>query len=1607
MNTVNTAVNVELRAFLTELASKGVRLHAADGVLRCEAPRGTLCAKSRAELSSRKQEILAFLQEAERQAADESLLTQLEPTAPGVPVPLSFAQQRLWVQTQLDDESSAYNMRIALRVCGELDVGALEHAVAELVSRHAVLRTSFAVHDDQPVQVLAEAVDAPVVKIDLREAGEPQQELEALMAQATQTPFDLSRAPLLRVVLVRLDAREHVLLVTLSHLVGDGTSLTILAAEIGELYAAQVEQRVANLPELALQYADFSRWQRQTLDDERLTQLRAHWVEKLRGAPPLLELPTDRARSASTDRRGEEETFLLDPALSDELRALARAHGTTLFMTMLTGFAVLMARYSNQEDLVIGCPISQRSHPELEPLIGMFVNSLAMRIRVDGNPTFQELLERVREVATDAYANQELPLDQLVEALQPERVSTHHPVFQVMFIHDNAPVKIPDFGGLRFEILEHRSFDAKFDLMLSMTELPEGIRGKWEYRRDLFDSQTIRRATQHLRIVLEAMALEPRQRVMQAPLLTGAERQRSLDVWSKGPSVPVDPRSVLECFREQVERNGAGEALRWGGESWTYARLDQRVEQLAHQLRESGVRPGQAVAVMLPRSPDMLASLLAVHAVGGAYVPLDPRYPSGRLSFMIEDADVVAAVTTKGLAAALPALPEAIVLTDVDGVSDPGARVELRCSPDDAAYLMYTSGSTGTPKAVVVTHRGLSNYLSWAARAYGISQGTRAAVSTSVAFDATITTMFGPLIAGGTVILLPEEGETEALAQLMQSDEGVELLKLTPAHIDALRALTAGGVRRGRVRTIVVGGEQLLGEQVAWCQTVAPQARVINEYGPTETVVGCCVHEIGAGATPPKLVAIGRPIANTELYVLNAWLEPMPVGVPGELYIGGAGVARGYHGRPELTSARFVDNPYCIDTAARLYRTGDRVMWQADGSLRFLGRVDAQVKVRGFRIELGEIDAALARHPGVRQSVVVVRAGAGDRQQLVAYVVTGAPSPSVDELREHLADWLPEHMIPSAIVLMSELPLTPNGKIDRAALPDPEAVAAESDDEQRAMTELEQQLAELWAGVLGREQVGVDDNFFHLGGDSILGIQLVARAREQGIQFAPRHLFENQTIAQLGRVVTCDRPAATLSEAASAGPQPLTPIQAWFFEQQLPAEHHFNQSIIVETPVDCDLRALGRALQAVVDHHDALRSRFERVAGEVRVTVAPREFLGLMQVDLSQLDAHERSEALASVAAQAQTKLDLVSGPVFAPTFVWMGPGESPRLVLSAHHLVADGVSWRIIVEDLIRAYAATNAGRDIALPGKTSSYGEWAQQLVTWAASDRLAEQAAFWIGDSERPSAQLRLDHPYTDDAQLVAHTQQLRRTLDAEQTEALQLRVASVYNADVQDALVTALLSSLAESGEAGLLRVDLESHGREDLFSGVDVSRTVGWFTSLYPLAFELEQLDDHARMLMVVKDTLRAVPNRGIGYGVMRYLGPDEPLRARLAEVPGAAVSFNYFGRLDAAPPEVDGFALAREACEPQRSPLGRRRYALEVNAAIRGGELELTWGYSSRLFERETVEAIAARFVDALGDLAATGETATTTRYTPSDFPDVQLSQDDLDQLLADIDITS
>lgn len=1070
-------------------------------------------------------ELAAAVEQEKKFGSSPAQLSPIETVDRAGELSLSFAQERLWFLQQMEPASSAYNLFTGIRMHGRLDVAALEWTLQEIVRRHEILRMTFETVDGHPRQRINPAFtfSLPVTDLSAWEDDERAAEVERVATDTARTPFDLVRGPLLRAKLLKLGDEEHVLLLTMHHIISDGWSNTVLVREVTALYEAFGAGLPSPLPELSVQYADYATWQRNWLRGEVLESQLAYWRQQLAGAPPL-ELPTDRPRPTVQTFNGAALPFELSQDLSEALGALSRRTGTTLYMTLLAAFALLLSRYSGQTDVVLGGDTANRTRVETEGLIGFFVNMLVLRIPLEGNPRFTELLRRVRDITLEAYAHQELPFEKLVEELHVTRELSRNPLFQVLFTLQNASRYQLDAPGLWLEPVFAGGRPAKFDLTLFMMESKEGLRGVFEYNTDLFDQATVQRMAGHFETLLTTLVDDPQQRVSALRLLTGDERRMLLSDWAE------TGRSVLdvECAHQMFERQAAilpeAMAVQCGSTTLTYGELNQRSDQLANYLRSIGVGPDVPVALCLGRSAAMVVALLGVLKAGAAYVPLDPDEPLERLAMIFEETKTPVVLTESLLADRLPQHSGQVLCLDSDWdmVAACDSHTGNSAHADNLAYVIYTSGSTGRPKGVMVTHRGLVNYLNWSTEAYRVAEGRGAPVHSPLSFDLTVTSLLSPLCAGRAVTLLADEIAGVGLAESLRTESGYSLIKITPAHL-ALLANSIPDNATGWTNAIVIGGEMLTAEALAPWRSKLPRTRLINEYGPTETVVGCCVYEITAEtAISDGAVPIGRPITNTRIYVLDDRLEPSPIGIAGELYIGGFGLARGYLDRPDLTAESFVPDPFSQEPGARLYRTGDLARYLPDGNFDFLGRRDQQVKLRGYRIELEEIENILSRHHTVREAVVVVREDVVGDKRLVAYIVADDEEVcSASGLRDYLRERLPDYMTPSAFVFLEALPLTANGKIDRRALPSPDGARLEGETDYVApRTPLEEVLAGIWAELLSIERIGVHDNFFSLGGHSLLITQLLARLLTMFKTELPLiAVFQSPTIAQFAEAL--------------------------------------------------------------------------------------------------------------------------------------------------------------------------------------------------------------------------------------------------------------------------------------------------------------------------------------------------------------------------------------------------------------------------------------------------------------------------------------------------------
>lgn len=1508
----------------------------------------------------------------------EEELPEIQRAERGKEAPLSYSQRRLWFLDQLDPGSVSYTVPNTVEFRGDLDVGKLEAALCEIVRRHESLRTTFLSSEGVPFQIIhePESVSIPVVDLSAWPLADSQPKARELAREQSRKSWDLQHGPLLRVQLIRLSKEHHLLILTMHHIITDGHSMAVFAREIGVLYRAFSNGRVSPLSLPPIQYADFARWQHDWLKGKLLETQLDYWRKQLDDLPEL-EVPTDFPRPRTQRHRGDRELFTLSSETSVDLDALGRVLGATPFMVLLAGFETFLSISTNQKDVFVGTPAANRNRPELETVMGFFVNTLVMRTNLDGDPTFRDVVERTRKVCLETYDHQDVPFDMLVDTLQTVRDLSRHPLFQIMFVHQEGGqgVSLP---GVSFRQQSSEAETSNFDLLLVTAEGEHGYECKLQYNTDLYTKATALRLAGRLEHFYQIFAAHPDLPLSQIAPCTDQEQQQILD-WSRGPQLSIHASCVQDWLQAHARTAPDHLAAESVDSQLTYGELDRLSDVFAAHLRALSVGPDIIVGLCVDKSPEMLIGMFGILKAGGAFLPIDPDYPDERITLMLEEASSPVIVTQDQFIDRLfSLLGEQRITVSLDDraswISDPPELSGPVGTPANIAYVIFTSGSTGRPKGVLVEHRNVTAIIEAQLQIFKLNASSRVMQMLSLSFDAALGEIFRAIAAGATLVLAARHDlmPGPSLIEILRN-RGITAAAFPPAVLGALPEEAPRQIPA--LKTLVMGGEACP-PQVA--RNWGESRLLINGYGPTETTIGAT---LGTGWNLDEKPPLGRPLANVCVYVLNDQLQPLPVGVPGELYIGGVGVTRGYLNRPELTAEVFLDDPFAASVGARMYRTGDRCRWLANGQLDYLGRRDAQVKIRGYRIEPGEVASVVQQHPGVGQCVVHVRQDRGVKR-LVGYATANPEASDVSNasLRAFAKERLPDYMVPSVFVILSTIPTTPNGKVDYKKLPRPDMNLLMSEAEYVAPSNnLEIELAAIWQEILGLNQVSIHANFFELGGDSILSVQVVARATKAGIPITVKDIFQRQTIAELATCATYGS-VVSAEQGPVVGPVPLTPIQRWYFEQQPADPGHFNHWMVLPalhgsfTP-----GRLEEALTALCDHHDALRARFQVHDGEwSQWLIDPGDIPPVTRHDLSTTEVALRQGIIERCTDEAQTSLNLSEGPIFRVLAFDCGPREPGRLVLILHHLVTDIISWQIMVQDLQSALQQVAKGNKPTFPPKTTSFQEWALQLGAYATSDTLVAEQPYWLDPDRSGIGRFPVDQG------IQSHDRQSsfihKVSLSREETLRLIQNVPVDHGITVQNVLVTALALTLSRWSGLTRILIDLEGHGREEIVgTPINHSRTVGWFTSCYPAVIELEGMLDHpADALQSVAGQIAAIPNKGIGYGVLRYLSPDAQLRDALAALPGAEVAFNYTGLgsrgegRNASPPptEQPGRPLGQIALS--QSDKRSRLHRFEIVAGVAMGALTVRWGYSRDNYAHGTIELLCAAYLNVVRSLTDT-----------------------------------
>jgi amino acid adenylation domain-containing protein/non-ribosomal peptide synthase protein (TIGR01720 family) len=1503
---------------------------------------------------------------------------------------LSPQQKRLWL-LQHADSPLPYQTTCVVSILGPVKANLLERAIRTLIARHEILRTSISLLPGLsiPVQVISDDSTFSLAQCDVTalDGDDQRTRMESLVKELQGRGIDWEQLPRVRADLIALSRDEFRLVLRMNALSADGPSLHRLIGQTAAAYAALAAGADTPTTE-AMQYADFAEWKHQVIAGEP-AQSRAYWkqfaLDDVAGQTLPIEIPKG---GLSNGFRLASVPVDIPVRAAEQIATMAAARGLSVSSFVLACWQTLLWRLTERPDVVVGAAFNGRNFPDLDASIGLFSTYLPIRATPADDRTLAEMWTHVTDREREAH--------QWQEYFVWDGLGFFPFCFEV-----RTPVASWSAAGLLFSMEREQTCIDRFKVKLVCDVAAAALSAELQFDQSALSNENARRLAEQLSTLIEDASCRPQSTLNELNLLSDGERRR-LAVFNDAQREYPPGLCVHDLFEEHAARTPNATAVVYETDHLTYGALNARANQLAHYLIKAGVGADVPVAICVERSVSLIVGVLGILKAGGAYVPLDPSLPKSRLRAMLEDAGAHVLVSNAAFAEGFVAPVRARVRLDADVEAlnaESCAQPPRRVSDQNLVYVIFTSGSTGRPKGVAVEHRQLVNYIQAVSDTLGLAGRSFAMVST-IAADLGNTAIFPALATGGTLHVISElrAADPARLGEYF-AQHAVECLKIVPSHLTALLS----GAHPAHVipsHRLVLGGDICPWSLIRTIEALTPGTGLVNHYGPTEATVGALTYHIDGSESDQTTgaVPLGRPLGNMRAHILDRQFRPTPIGVAGELHIGGRGVARGYINRPDLTAEKFVANPFSDEPGGRLYKTGDRARYWPDGRIEFLGRIDDQVKIRGYRVEPAEIEVALRGHAAVASCVVVARQDEPGDIKLVAYLVSvDRQTAGVDDLRSFLKDRLPEYMIPSAFVFLDRLPLSPNGKVDRRALPVPDYAPATR--ERRLVgprTEAEAILARIWSAVLGIDRIGVDDNFFELGGDSILSIQIIARAAQSGLRLSPRQVFQHQTIAELAAAAVVSQAATAVPQDVVTGEVPLTPVQARFFETDPPEPHHYNQAMLLELHATVDVSLLERALGHLLRHHDALRLRAVQTEEGWRQRIDPPDnAIPFESIDLSRAAHTDQAEALASHTARLHASLNLQEGPIVRVARFDFGAGRHPYLLFVIHHLAVDTVSWGILLEDFETAVRQLGRGEAPVLPPKTTSFKTWAERITEHARSTALQGELSHWL--RSEPVARLPVDYPGGDNTAASART--VTVSLSAAETSALLQEVPSAYRTQINEVLLTALTRALAPWAGSTLL-VDLEGHGREEIIDGFDLSRTVGWFTTIFPVWLTGGDTPSPADTLRSVKERLRAIPQRGIGYGLLRYGSGSPIIGDRLRSLPQAQVRLNYLGQANRLLLDSSLFRVAPASVGPSQSSRFPRTYLLNIIGQVADEQLHLEWTYSCRVHAPQTVERLGQNCLDQLRVLIAERHSLSTGSLTPSDFPTAGLTQEALDKVL-------
>ncbi|MEC0714024.1 bacitracin non-ribosomal peptide synthetase BacA [Bacillus haynesii] len=1508
-------------------------------------------------------------------AAKESAFTSIGKTEEKPYYRLSSAQKRLYILCQAGSHV-AYNMPFAMTIEGDFDIRRFENTLKNMVKRHESFRTSFVMIDGEVMQQIEKEIDFQVAYSDIgKESAE--EKIKSFIR-----PFHLEKAPLLRAEVVKVNEREHLLMFDMHHIISDGVSTDIFVQELGALYEGK------SLEPFHIQYKDYAEWEKSHACRDELKRQEEYWLKTYKGDIPVLDLPTDHKRPLTKSSEGDTVTAAIESETFRKLQHMAKENGVTMYMLLLAGYTALLSKYTGQEDIIVGTPAAGRNHEDIQHLIGMFVNTLAIRNHPEGKKTFRHYLQEVKENTLQAYENQDYPFEELVEKVNIKRDMARNPLFDTMLVYHNTEVKPFAAEGLRSRLVEIKRGISKFDITVTASEAAAGLRLEVEYSTTLFNKERMERLSEHLISLLEQAADHPDVAINQIDVLTKDERHRVLYDFNRTDGMFCKEKTIPELFEEQVEKMPDHPAVVFGDETISYRELNEKANSLAFTLRQKGVGPDVVAGILTERSIEMIVGIMGILKAGGAYLPIDPAYPQERISYMLKDSNV-SVLCAAGDVDPGEAYAGDIIRIDQTGQHDHVENLKHDIKPQHLAYVIYTSGSTGKPKGVMIEHHSVNNLVHGLyERIYQhLDAHLNVALVAPYIFDASVKQIFAALLFGHTLCIVPRETAWDAMSLIeYYSKNNINVSDMTPAHLNMLAYVDKTELEFD-LKELIVGGDALTPDVINSLFHKFPNlsCNITNVYGPTECCVDAASYQIEWEKVPQTpSIPIGRPLLNTSIYIVDKELRPQPIGIAGELCIAGEGVARGYVNRPELTAEKFVDHPF--EPGKKMYKTGDLAMWLPDRQIEFLGRADHQVKIRGYRIELGEVEQQLLTHEKIKEAAVIAGKDQNGSSYLCAYFASDQELPAAD-VRQFLEREMPDYMIPSYFVKLDRLPHTSSGKVDRNALPEADGTLIEGTRYDPPRNEIERKLVQVWREILGIEDIGISHHFFAAGGDSIKALQIISRLAKMNLKLEMKALFANPKIKDLSRLITEETRHRKHNKPVT-GETELLPIQKRYFANNKEELNHFNQSFMLFRKDGYDENIVRTAFNKILEQHDALRMIYEEKDGDIiQYNRGYRENLFDLDVyDVRGLDC--QAEKVFELATGIQKKSSIRKGKL-----VHLGifrADEGDHLLIAIHHLVVDGVSWRILFEDFETLYLQALKDEPLDIGYKTDSYQEFARQLKKYAQSRMLLKEREYW-------QKALEADVPFIPAEKLerdtFEHSTTLSIRIGPDVTANLLRNANKAYNTEINDILLTALIAAVRDITGENKLKVMMEGHGREDILDGVDITRTIGWFTTVYPVFIDLGEEKEISQNIKMVKETLRKIPNKGIGYGVLKYM--TEELQKIQTQAP---LSFNYFGEMNN---DMNRKVFSQSPFSPGESIGGKivRHCAIEMNAISLNGELTIYTTFNQDQYQTSAIEQLNQSFKENLEKIVDHCVGKDGSDMTPSDYGDVSLGLEELERI--------